>query len=63
MLEAGTFVGRHHGAIVLSGLPSEFLRKEQEEEEAWNAQMRVGREILQAAPSSSTRMRITRSAR
>ena len=48
MLEAGTSEGRHHGAIVPSGLPSEFLRKEQEEEEAWNAQLNVGREILEA---------------
>ena len=48
MLEAGTSEGRHLGAIVPSGIPSEFLGKEQEEEEAWNAQMSVGREILQA---------------
>jgi len=48
VLEAGTSEGPHHGAIVPSGLPSEFLRKEQEEEEAWNAQLDVGREILQA---------------
>ena len=34
VLEAGTFEGRHLGAIVPSGIPSEFLRKEQEEEEA-----------------------------
>jgi hypothetical protein len=47
VLEAGTSEGPHHGAIVLSGLPSEFLRKEQEEE-ACNAQFNVGREILQA---------------
>ena len=31
VLEAGTSEGPHHGAIVPSGLPSEFLRKEQEE--------------------------------
>ena len=48
VLEAGTSEGRHLGAIVPSGLPSEFLRKEQEEEEAWNTQLGVGREILQA---------------
>ena len=48
VLEAGTSEGPDHGAIVPSGLPSEFLRKEQEEEEAWNRQMSVGREILQA---------------
>ena len=51
VLEAGTSEGPHHGAIVPSGLPSEFLRKEQEEEEAWNAR------------SSSISGRITRSAR
>ena len=48
MLEAWTSEGHHHGAIVLYGLPSEFLRKEQEEEEALDAQLGVGREILQA---------------
>ena len=48
MLEAGTSEGGNPGAIVPSGVPSEFLRKEQEEEEAWNKQMGVGREILQA---------------
>ena len=47
-LEAGTSEGGHLGVIVPSGVPSEFLRKEQEEEEAWNVQMSVGREILQA---------------
>ena len=34
VLEAGKPKGPHHGAIIPSGLPSEFLRKEQEEEEA-----------------------------
>ena len=48
VLEAGTSEGHHLGAIVPSGIPSEFLRKEQEEEEAWNAQLDVGREILEA---------------
>jgi len=48
VLEAGASEGPHHGAIIPSGLPSEFLCKEQEEEEAWNAQLDVGREILQA---------------
>jgi len=48
MLEAGASEGSHLGVIVPSGVPSEFLRKEQEEEEAWNKQMGVGREILQA---------------
>ena len=48
VLEAGTSEGPHHGAIVPSGPPSEFLRKEQKVEEAWNAQMSVGREILHA---------------
>ena len=48
VLKAGTSEGPHHGAIIPSGLPSEFLRKEQEEEEAWNTQLDVGREIIQA---------------
>ena len=48
MLEAGTSEGGHLGGIVPSRVPLEFLRKEQEEEEAWNKQMSVGREILQA---------------
>ena len=49
VLEAGTSEGPHNGAIIPSGLPSEFLHKEQEEEEeAWNAQLDVGREILEA---------------
>ena len=51
VLEAGMSEGPHHGAIIPSGHPSEFLRKEQEEEEAWNAR------------SSSISGRITRSAR
>ena len=42
VLEAGTSEGPHHGVIVPSGPASEFLRKEQEEEEAWNAQLDVG---------------------
>ena len=54
MLEAGTSEGGHRGAIVPSGVPSEFLRKEQEEEEAWNKQMGVGREILQALDRAFT---------
>src|SRR6185437_7447407 len=54
MLEAGTSEGGHLGAIVPSGVPSEFLRKEQEEEEAWNKQMGVGREILQALDRAFT---------
>ena len=48
VLETGTSEGCRHGAIVPSGLPSEFLRKEQEEEEAWNAQLDIGHEILQS---------------
>ena len=48
VLEAGTSEGPHHGAIIPSGLPSEFPCNEQEEEEAWNAQFDVGSEILQA---------------
>ena len=48
VLEAGTSEGSHLGAIVPSGIPSEFLCKEQEEDEAWNTQLGVGRDILQA---------------
>jgi len=48
VLEAGASEASHLGVIVPSGVPSEFLRKEQEEEEALNKQMGVGREILQA---------------
>ena len=49
VLNAGTSEGPYHGAIIPSGLPSEFLRNEQEEEEeAWNAQFNIGHEILQA---------------
>ena len=48
VLNVGTSERPHHGAIIPSGLPSEFLRKEQEEEEAWNAQLDVHHEILQA---------------
>src|SRR6185503_9175874 len=48
VFEAGASEGSHLGVIVPSGVPSEFLRKEQEEEEAWNKQMGVGHEILQA---------------
>ena len=48
VLEAGASEGSHLGVIVPSGVPSEFLRKEQEEEEAWNKRMGVGRKILQA---------------
>jgi hypothetical protein len=47
-LEAGTSEGGHLGVIVPSGVPSESLRKEQEEEEAWDKHMGVDREILQA---------------
>ena len=48
MRNTRTSEGPHHGAIIPSGLPSEFLHKEQEEEEAWNTQLDVGREILEA---------------
>jgi len=48
VLNAGTSEGPHYGAIIPFELPSEFLRNEQEEEEAWNAQFDVSSEILQA---------------
>ena len=47
ILGAGTSEGPGHGAnyaIVQSGVPSEFLRNEKEEE-AWKAQYEVGSQI------------------
>jgi hypothetical protein len=46
VLEPGTSEGPHHGAIITSELPLEFLHKEQDP--ARNAQLDVGHEILQA---------------
>jgi len=48
VLNVGTFEGPYHGAIIPSRVPSEFLRNEKEEEEAWNEQFDVGSQILQA---------------
>ena len=51
ILDAGTSEGPGHGAnyaIVQSGVPSQFLRNEQEEEEAWKAQNDVGSKIQDA---------------
>jgi len=45
VLSAGTSEGPHHGAIIQSGVPLEFLRSEQEEEAAWKAQFEVGSQI------------------
>ena len=45
VLSAGTSEGPHHGAIIQSGVPLEFLCNEQEEEAAWKAQYEVGSQI------------------
>ena len=37
VLDEGTSEGPHHGAIIQSGVPPEFLRDEQEEEAVWQA--------------------------
>ena len=46
VLNAGTSEGPHHGAIIQSGVPPEFLRDEQEEEAVWQAQIEAGSQIL-----------------
>ena len=46
VLNAGTFEGPHHGAIIQSGVPPEFLHDEQEEEAIWQAQIEAGSQIL-----------------
>ena len=51
ILGAGTSEGPGHGAnyaIVQFGVPSEFLRNEQEEEEAWKVQYDVGTQVQNA---------------
>ena len=45
MLDEGTSEGPHHGAIIQSGVPPEFLRDEREEE-ARQAQIEAGSQIL-----------------
>ena len=45
VLGAGTSEGPHHGPIIQSGVPLEFLRSEQEEEAVWKMQFEVGSQI------------------
>ena len=46
VLDEGTSEGSHHGAIIQSGVPPEFLHDEQEEEAVWQAQIEAGSQIL-----------------
>jgi len=46
VLNAGASEGPHHGVIIPSGVPPEFLRDEQEEEDVWQAQIEAGSQIL-----------------
>jgi len=46
VLDEGTSEGPHHGAIVQSGVPPEFLRDEWEEESVWQAQIEAGSQII-----------------
>ena len=46
VLDEGTSEGPHHGAIIQSGVPPEFLRDEWEEESVWQAQIEAGSQIL-----------------
>ena len=46
VLNAGTSKGPHHGVIIQSGVPLEFLRNKQEEEAVWKVQFEVGAQIL-----------------
>ena len=46
VLNAGTSEGPHHGAIIQSGVPPEFLHDEQEEEAVWQAHIEAGSPIL-----------------
>ena len=46
MLDEGTSEGPHHGAIIQSGVPPEFLHDEREEEAVWQAQIEAGCQIL-----------------
>ena len=46
VLNAGTSEVPHHGAIIQSGVPLEFLRNEQEEEAVWEVQFEAGSQIL-----------------
>ena len=46
VLNAGTSEWPHHGAIIQSGVPPEFLHDEQEEEAIWQEQIEAGSQIL-----------------
>ena len=46
VLNEGTSEGPHHGVIIQSRVPSEFLHDEQEEEAFWQAQIEAGSQIL-----------------
>jgi len=46
VLDEGTSEGPHHGAIIQSGVPLEFLHNEREEESVWQAQIEAGSQIL-----------------
>ena len=46
VLNARTFEGPHHGEIIQSGVPPEFLHDEREEEDVWQAQIEAGSQIL-----------------
>jgi len=45
VLDEGTSEGPHHGAIIQSGVPLEFLHDEREEEAVWQAQIEAGSQI------------------
>ena len=45
MLNEGTSEWPHHGAIIQSGVPPEFLHEEREEEAVWQAQIEAGSQI------------------
>ena len=42
----GQSEGPHHGAIIQSGVPPEFLHDEREEDAVWQAQIEAGSQIL-----------------
>jgi len=42
----GDIRGAHHGPIIQSGVPLEFLHNEREEESVWQAQIEAGSQIL-----------------
>ena len=46
VLDEGTSEGPHHGAIIQSGVPPEFLHDEWEEEAVWQVQIEAGSQIL-----------------